>query len=133
MRTAFCTAVGEEHHVQIAVVDLLGGDLADQTGGLAARIVGVERRRGAQPVGLLLDRSHQLGVLMADVEVDQLTGEIEVARAVLGPEVAALGTGEHHRVQRALGTPGMEDMSAIVGERILRMGVEHGHGHCHRQ
>ncbi len=128
-----CTAVGEEHHVQVAVDDLLGGHFADQASGLAAGVVGVERGHGAQSIGLLFDRSHQLGVLVADVDVDELAGEIEVASAVLRPEVAPLGARHHRRVQRALGAPGMEDVSAIVGERILGMGVEHGHGHCHGQ
>ena len=53
-------AVGEEHHVELAVVDLLAGHLADQPRRLAAGVVGVERRDRAQPVGLLLDRRDQL-------------------------------------------------------------------------
>ena len=76
-------AVGEEDHVQVA-----GGELGDEAGGLAAGLVGVERRDRAQAAGLLLDRGDQLGVLVADVEVDELGGEVEVAVAVLVPEPA---------------------------------------------
>ena len=76
-------AVGEEHHVEVAVVDVGGGDLGDQASGLAAGVVGVERGDRAQLAGVLLDGGDQLGVLVADVDVDQLAGEVEVAGAVL--------------------------------------------------
>ena len=87
MRTAFSVASApplvKNTMFRSLSVDLLGGDLADQPGGLAARIVGVERGDGAQPIGLLLDGRDQLGVLVADVDVDELAGEVEVAGAVL--------------------------------------------------
>ena len=67
-------AVGEEHHVEVA-----RRQLGDQPGGLAAGVVGVDRGDRAQLVGLLLDRRDQLGVLVADVDVDELAGEVEVA------------------------------------------------------
>ena len=43
----------------------------------------------AQHVGLLLDRLDHPRVLVADVQVDQLRGEVEVAGAVLVPEPAS--------------------------------------------
>ena len=94
----FSTAVGEEHHVE-------PGGFADQASGFAARIVGVERRDRAQLVGVFLNRGDELGVLMADVDVDQLTGEVEVLGAVLGPEVTAFGASNDGGVQCALRAP----------------------------
>ena len=49
------------------------------------------RADGAELVGLVLDRRDDLRVLVADVDVDELGGEVEVALAVVVPEVAALG------------------------------------------
>ena len=46
----------------------------------------MDRGDRAQLVGLLLDRGDELGVLVADVDVDQLAGEVEIAGAVLVPE-----------------------------------------------
>ncbi len=114
-------AVGEEDHVE-------AGGFADQSGGLAARIVGVERRDCAQLVGVLLDGGDELRVLMPDVDVDELAGEVEVLGAVFGPEVAALGAGDDHWVQRALRAPRMEHVLAVVGKGIGGVGVEHVHG-----
>ena len=88
------TAVGEEHHVEVA-----GRQLADQPGGLAAGVVGVDRGDRAELVGLLLDRRHQLGVLVADVDVDELAGEVEEAVAPVVPEARSLGAGDDERVE----------------------------------
>ena len=127
-------AIGEEHHVEVTVFVLAASNLDDQAGGLAAGVVGVDGGDGAQAVGLFLDRRHQLGVLVADVDVDQLAGEIEVAGAVVGPEVAALGARDHGGVERALGAPRMEHVGTVVRIGIGGMGVEDAHGcdaSCH--
>jgi hypothetical protein len=102
----------------VLLVDADRRGLDDQAGGLAAGIVGVERGDGAQLVGVLLDGRDELGVLVADVDVDELAGEVEVLGAVLGPEVAALGAGDDRRVQSALRAPRVEDVLAVVGEGI---------------
>ena len=71
MRIAFSVASAPPL-VKNTLSMLVGGDLGDQAGRLAAVGVGVERRDGAQPPGGLLDRGDQLRVLVADVDVDQL-------------------------------------------------------------
>ena len=119
-------AVGEEHHVEVA-----GRQLADQPGGLAAGVVGVDRGDGAELVGLLLDRRHQLGVLVADVDVDELAGEVEVAVALLVPEPRPLGPGDDDRVERRLRRPRVEDVGAVVEvgldrERVVASAVTDG-------
>ena len=103
-------AVGEEHHVEVAGV---ASSAISRAASLRAG-VGVERRDGAQHAGLLLDGGDELGVLVADVDVDQLAGEVEVAGAVLGPEPAALGAGDHQRGEAALRAPGVEDVGPVV-------------------
>ena len=61
------STVGEEHHVQIA-----GRQLGNESCGLAASFVGMERSNGAQLAGLLLNCSDKLGVLMPNVYVHEL-------------------------------------------------------------
>ena len=105
-------AVGEEHHVEVA-----GRQLGDQPGRLAAGVVGVERGDRAQLVGLLLDRRDELGVLVADVDVDELAGEVEVAVALVVPEPRPVGAGDDDRVERRLRRPRVEDVGAVVDGR----------------
>ena len=64
--------------------------------------------------GLLLDRGDQLGVLVADVDVDQLGGEVQVALAGVVPEVRARGRGDRQRVDQRLRRPGVEDVRPVV-------------------
>ena len=123
-------AVGEEHHVEVA-----GRQLADQPGGLAAGVVGVDRGDRAELVGLLLDRRHQLGVLVADVDVDELAGEVEVAVALVVPEPRPLGPGDDDRVERRLRRPRVEDVGPVVevGLRaFVSMSAGHGGPSCIR-
>ena len=56
----FGAAVGKEH-----LVHFRWRDLGDQSGGLTAVCVRVERRNGAEPTGGFLDRRDELRVLMA--------------------------------------------------------------------
>jgi hypothetical protein len=79
-------AVGEEDLVQLA-----RGALGDEAGRLGAHVDGEGRREGRQLSGLFLDGGDDVGVLVADVRVDQAAGEVEVAVAVVVPEVRALG------------------------------------------
>ena len=90
--SSFSATVGEEHL-------LMAGTRAidDPLRGFAAHVVGMLRCDRRQSRGLLLDGLHDLRVLMADVDVDELTGEVEVAIAVVVPEVAALGSGDGKR------------------------------------
>ena len=71
------------------------------------------RSDGRQQCCLILNRLDDLGVLVADIDVDQLRGEVEELVAVVIPEVAALGGRNAHRLQGLLSTPGMEDVFAI--------------------
>jgi hypothetical protein len=102
-------AVGEEHVPQVA-----GRDLGDEPGRLAARVVAERGCDRAQLRRLSLDRRDHGRVLVAEVEVDQLRGEVQVAAALLVPEPAALAAGDDQRVERALGRPGVEDVRAVV-------------------
>jgi len=86
-------AIGEEAHLQVA-----GRHLGQQPAQRAARLVGEARRDVAQLGGLLLDRRDYAGVLVAQVAVDELRGEIEVALAGVVPEVASLGPRDGQRV-----------------------------------
>ena len=115
----FASAIQQDQPT-IDVLNLLNldasavGNLDDQAGGLTAGVVGVDGGDGAQAVGLFLDRRHELGVLVTDVDVDELAGEVEVAGAVVGPEVAALGARDHGGVQGSLGAPRVEHVGAVV-------------------
>ena len=51
-----------------------------------------------------------LRVRVADRDVDELRGEVEVALAVVVPEVAALGALDRDRVDRVLHAPRVEDV-----------------------
>ena len=92
--------VGEEDGVEVS-----RGDLRDEPGGLATRVVGKARRDGAELGGLLLDRGDELGVLVADVEVDQLRGEVEITLAGVVGEVRPQGRGDRQRVDLGLRGP----------------------------
>ena len=72
-------------------------------------------RHRAEPVRLLLDGGYDLRVLVADVRVDQLTGEVQVAVAVVIPYVGALGAGDDHGLEERLSRPRMENVSPILG------------------
>ena len=78
-------AVGEEHDVEIA-----RRALGDQARRLAAHVDRERGRHRAELGRLLLDRGDEPRVLVADVDVDELRAEIEVAVAVVVPEVRAL-------------------------------------------
>ena len=109
-------AVGEEHLVQVA-----RRQLGDQPGRLAALVVGERRRDGAQRRRLLLDRGDQPRVLVADVDVHQLRGEVEVPVAGVVPEVAAL---RRRRSASGRSAPGPTRSgrrgAAVVGRGQLR-------------
>ena len=103
------TAVGEEDLVQVP-----GCALRDQTGCFGAGRGGGTRCDGGERRGLLLDGGDHLGVLVADVQVDELRGEVEVAGAVLVPEGRALATGDDHRRDQRLRGPRVEHVCPVV-------------------
>ena len=106
-------AVREERHGQVA-----RRHLRQHPAQLRSRLV---RHRGAdraELVGLVLDRLDDLRVLVADVDVDELRGEVEVAIAVVVPEVAPLGAGDRDRVDRVLHRPRVEDVLLGVGDDL---------------
>jgi hypothetical protein len=103
-------AIGEEH-----LVEVTGSQLGDQPGRLAAGVVGERRRDRAQPRRLLLDRGYQLGVLVADIDVDQLRGEVEVAFAAVVSEMRSTRAGDRHRVDQRLRRPGVEHVRPVIG------------------
>ena len=73
----------------------------------------MSRGDGGELVGLGLDRLDHAGMLVADVGIDQLAGEVEIVAAVVVPQAAPLATLEHHRLERTLGGPGVEDAGAV--------------------
>src|SRR5690606_41997092 len=79
-----------------------GRALRDQPGELTAHVVGERRADGREPPGLGLERRDEAGVLVAEVEVDELGREVEVAVAVLVPEPGALAARDGQRVDRGL-------------------------------
>jgi hypothetical protein len=116
-------AVGEEDHVEVT-----GRQLGDHPGGRAGGLVGVDRGDRAELVRLLLDGGHELRVLVADVDVDELAGEVEVALALVVPEARPLGTDDDERVQRRLGRPRVEHVGPVVHVGLRAGGLERRHG-----
>ncbi len=101
-------AVGEEDPVQFP-----RSAFGDQPRGFRPGVVDIARGDGAQLRSLRGDGSNDGGVLVADVGVDQLGGEVEVLVAVAVPHMGALGRGDDHRIQEVLGGPGVEDVLAV--------------------
>ena len=115
--------VREEGHTQVS-----GGDLREQAPEPRAGLVRHRRADGAQLVRLLLDRGDDLRVLMADRDVYELGGEVEVALAVVVPEVAAFRTGDGDRVDRVLHRPAVEDELLRVGDDLVaQVGLRRRH------
>ena len=94
----FGATVGEEHHVQVAWCNL-----GDESCGLRTHVVGVERRDGAHLCCIVLNCLHQFGVLVSDIDVHQLAGEIEELLAVGVPKVRTLGFDDVDGVDQRLG------------------------------
>src|SRR5258708_33373822 len=57
-------------------------------------------------------------MLVAEIEVDQLRGEVEVPPAGLVPEGRTLAAGDDDRVEGPLGGPRGEDVRAVVAVRV---------------
>ena len=116
-------AVGEED-----LVEVTGRELGQEAGGLGAHVVGEGRRDGALPSGVLLDRGDELGVLVADVDVDQLGGEVEVLLPLVVPEVRAAGVCDGQRVDLGLRGPGVENVRPVVAAHLLLGEIVGQHG-----
>ena len=82
----FRTPDGEEHFLVIR-----GREVADALGSLSACSVRMRRCDGCQHGHLILDRLHDLGVLVPDVRVHQLRREVEEPIAIGIPQMHALG------------------------------------------
>ena len=107
-------AVREERHRQVA-----GRDLGEQLPEPRARLGRHRRPDRRELLGLLLDRRDHLRVAVADRDVDELRGEVEVALAVVVPEVPALGARDRDRVDRVLHRPRVEDVALRVLDDLL--------------
>ena len=107
-------AVREERHLQVA-----RRHLRQHPAELRARLGRHRRADRAEPLGLLLDRGDHLRMPVADRDVDELGGEVEVALALVVPEVAPLGARDRDRVDRVLHRPGMEHVLLRVGPNLL--------------
>ena len=110
--------------------EVAGRHLGEHAPELGARLVRHRRADRAQLVGLLLDRRDDLRVLVADADVDELRGEVEVALAVVVPEIPALCTRDRDRIDRALHRPRVENVLLRVGDDLcaeVRIGLDRGH------
>ena len=94
---------------------------------LVIRMLRSDRR---QLPGLLLDRGNHLRVLVADIHVHQLRGEVQPLVAVVVPHVRTLGRRDTHRVQSTLGAPRMEDVLTVQIEDVLALGGIGGKRHA---
>ena len=92
------TTIGEEDLAERA-----SGLRQDALGGLAAGEVRMRGRDHRDEISLGLDRLDHLRVLVADVHVDELAREVEVAVAGIVPDGGGETTGHHERSQRTLG------------------------------
>jgi hypothetical protein len=97
----------------------------EQSRQLRARLVRHRRPDRRQLVGLLLDRGDDLRVLVPERDIDELRREVEVAVAVVVPEVATLRALDGDRVDRVLHAPRVEDVPLRVlddlpAERLAR-------------
>ena len=119
------TTVGEEHFLVART-----RSINDALRGLAPHDIGMLRRHRREPTRLLLDGFDHLRVLMADVDVDELAGEVQVAVAVVVPEVAPLRGRNRQRLDLRLRTPGVEDVRTVEVVDALALGgiggVVHG-------
>ena len=76
---------------------------------------------------LLADRLDDLGVLVTDVDVDQLRGEVEIAVAVVVPQIAALGPGNGDGREQRLRRPRVEDVGLVeLDDTATLLGVRGG-------
>ena len=120
-------AVREERHREVARSDLRQHP-AECRAGLAR-----ERRADrAELVGLVLDRLDDLRVLVADVDVDELRGEVQIALPLVIPEMTALRSGDRDRVDLALHRPRVEDVLLRVLDDLrseIRVRLDDGHLH----
>ncbi len=117
--------VREERHREVA-----GRDLGQQPPEPRAGLVRHRRPDRAELVGLLLDRGDDLRMLVPDVDVDELGREVEVALAIVVPEVAPLRPGDRDGIDRVLHRPGIEDELLRVLDDLcaeVRVGLDHGH------
>ena len=97
-------AVGEEH-----LGRAVKGVVEDEFGRPVALGIAVLGRDRGQQLGLFGNRGDDFGVLMTDVHVHQLRGEVEVGVAILVGDVNALRVANHEWVDRSLCGPGVED------------------------
>jgi hypothetical protein len=102
------TTVGEEdlRHIRAREFD-------DPLRRFAALVVRVLRRDGRDLRGLLLDSSNDLRVLVPDVDVHQLRGEVQPLVAVVVPDVRAFRGRDAHRIECTLRTPRVEHVLTI--------------------
>ena len=101
-------AVSEENFIHA-----IRCQVGDQLGRFATLVIGMLRGDGRQSRSLVLNGLYDFRVLMTDVDVHQLRGEIQVPIALVIPHIATLGRGRRERVQGALRTPGVKDMGSV--------------------
>src|SRR5262249_28066799 len=102
------------------------GDFGEFLAESATRFGGEPGSGEAQFIDLLLDGFEKFRVLMADVEVDELGGEIEPAIVVAVPEPDALTALQVNGVRTALDGPGEHRIVAVLLDDLFGIGSHEG-------
>ncbi len=108
------SAVGEEDLVQVS-----RSHSCDEACELAAHVAGHRGLDGGEAPRLLLDGANEVGVLVAEVQVDELRAEVEVGVAFVVPEGGAFASRDGQWIDLGLSAPGVEDVVAVVGAHLL--------------
>src|SRR5699024_2748622 len=95
-------------------IQVARGQFGDQASGLGSRPGRERRRQRRQLADLILHGRDQLWVLMADIEIDQLRGEIKIAVAVIIPEPNALACRDRQWIDMRLRRAGVKDVRGIT-------------------
>ena len=114
-------AVGEEH----ALVEIGVGHVDQHLGQAGFRFGRVGGSHEAHLVGLLLDRVHDFGKLMAEIGAYEQRGHVGIAFAVVIPEIDAVGLLDGLD-GAALLVPGLHDVLAVQGCDLFAGQFFHG-------
>lgn len=102
-------AVSEEH-----LGETVGCVIQDQLRRPGASLIGVRRSDRRKLGGLPLNRFDHPGMLVADVDVDELAGEVKVSSPISIPDLAAQTASDGDGGKSSLRRPGVEHTLAVT-------------------